>query len=133
MSNSSKSSRCFAYSIRQKIGLFWGLFLFVLVLFVPPPSGMNPFAQRMGAVVLLMASATLANSYAFMMPVGTPPNAIVFGSGWVRVPQMAKAGFFLNLLGALVITLVVYFIAVPVFGINIGSDQEIGEIPLWAQ
>lgn len=64
MSNSSK------YSIRQKIGLFLGLFLFVLVLFVQPPSGMNPFAQRMGAVVLLMASATLSNSYAFMMPVG---------------------------------------------------------------
>lgn len=133
MSNSSKSSRCFAYSIRQKIGLFLGLFLFVLVLFVPSPGGMNPFAQRMGAVVLLMASATLSNSYAFMMTVGTPPNAIVFGSGWVRVPQMAKAGFFLNLLGAFVITLVVYFIAVLVLGINIGSDQEIGEIPLWAQ
>ncbi len=82
-------------------------------------AGVHPF--------LLMVPATLSNSYAYMMPVGTPPNAIVFGSGWVTIPQMAKAGFFMNLLGAVVITTVVYFIAVPVFGINIG------EIPFWAR
>ena len=81
--------------------------------------GFHPF--------LLMIPAILSNSYAFMMPCGTPPNAIVFGSGWVTIPKMAKAGFFLNLLGALVITLVVYLIAVPVFGID--SSQ----IPLWAR
>ncbi|KPL02605.1 MAG: hypothetical protein AMJ90_05290 [candidate division Zixibacteria bacterium SM23_73_2] len=82
-------------------------------------AGMHPF--------LLMIPATLSNSYAYMMPVGTPPNAIVFGSGWVTIPRMARAGFFMNLLGAVIITLVVYFIAVPVFGINFG------EIPLWVK
>jgi sodium-dependent dicarboxylate transporter 2/3/5 len=42
-----------------------------------------------------------------MMPVGTPPNAIVFGTGLVRLPQMMKAGFWLNLAGILVITALV--------------------------
>ena len=39
-----------------------------------------------------------------MMPVGTPPNAIVFGTGLIRMPQMVRAGFVLNLAGILVIT-----------------------------
>lgn len=81
--------------------------------------GFHPF--------LLMIPATLSNSCAFMMPCGTPPNAIVFGSGWVTIPKMAKAGFFLNLLGALVITLVVYLITVPVFRI------DLSQMPLWAR
>jgi sodium-dependent dicarboxylate transporter 2/3/5 len=42
-----------------------------------------------------------------MMPVGTPPNAIVFGTGLVRLPQMMKAGFWMNLAGILVITALV--------------------------
>ncbi len=54
--------------------------------------GVHPFC--------LMMPATMAASLAFMMPVGTPPNAIVFGSGHVSIPQMARTGFFLNLLGA---------------------------------
>jgi sodium-dependent dicarboxylate transporter 2/3/5 len=39
-----------------------------------------------------------------MMPVPTPPNAIVFGSGWVTIPQMTRAGFILNFLGAALVT-----------------------------
>jgi sodium-dependent dicarboxylate transporter 2/3/5 len=46
----------------------------------------------------------LAASSAYMMPVGTPPNAIVFGTGLVRMPQMVRAGFVLNLAGIAVIT-----------------------------
>jgi sodium-dependent dicarboxylate transporter 2/3/5 len=55
--------------------------------------------------LLLMAAAALAAAMAFMLPVATPPNAIVFASGYITIPQMAKAGFFLNILGVIVISL----------------------------
>ena len=54
--------------------------------------------------LLLMVPVTISASFAFMMPVATPPNAIVFGSGWVTVPQMSRAGFILNFLGAALVT-----------------------------
>ena len=54
--------------------------------------------------LLLMVPATISASFAFMMPVATPPNAIVFGSGWVTIPQMSKAGLALNFLGAILVT-----------------------------
>ena len=60
---------------------------------------------------LLLIPATIAASYAFMLPVATPPNAIVFGSGFVRLPQMVRAGFWLNLLGALLVAVMGHFFA----------------------
>jgi sodium-dependent dicarboxylate transporter 2/3/5 len=56
--------------------------------------------------MLLMVPAVLSASCAFMLPVATAPNAIVFGSGKVRIKDMARAGFMLNLIGAVVITIV---------------------------
>jgi sodium-dependent dicarboxylate transporter 2/3/5 len=56
--------------------------------------------------MLLMVPAVLSASCAFMLPVATAPNAIVFGSGKVRIRDMARAGFVLNLIGAVVITVV---------------------------
>jgi sodium-dependent dicarboxylate transporter 2/3/5 len=47
----------------------------------------------------------MAASFAFSLPVATPPNAVVFGSGLVSVPTMARAGVLLNVLGALLVTL----------------------------
>ena len=58
--------------------------------------------------LLLAVPAALGASCAFMLPVATPPNAIVYGSSFVRIPQMARAGVIFNLLFALVIPLVSY-------------------------
>jgi len=57
----------------------------------------------------LMMVAALASTLAFMMPVGTPPNAIAFSSGYVTMKQMIKVGFFLNLASIITITLFGYF------------------------
>ena len=62
---------------------------------------------------LLLIPCTLAASLAFMMPVGTPPNAIVFGTGLVKIPQMVRAGLMLNLAGIALVTAFAYFIIGP--------------------
>jgi sodium-dependent dicarboxylate transporter 2/3/5 len=57
--------------------------------------------------LLWMLPATLSASCAFMLPTATAPNAIVFGSGWITIPEMARRGLVLNLIGAGLLTLVV--------------------------
>lgn len=84
-------------------------------------------AVGLGENPLLLAVPTaLAASCAFMMPVATPPNAIVFGSSFITVPQMARAGLVLNLLFIAAITLLTYTLVLAVFGV------EVGTIPAWA-
>lgn len=63
---------------------------------VAPALGVDPLR--------LVVPAALAASFAFMLPVATPPNAIVFGSGRIRIDQMARAGLGLNILGIVVIS-----------------------------
>jgi sodium-dependent dicarboxylate transporter 2/3/5 len=58
----------------------------------------------------LMVGATLAASCAFMLPVATPPNAVVFGSGFLQMKDMVKAGFWLNIFSILIVSLLVYFL-----------------------
>jgi sodium-dependent dicarboxylate transporter 2/3/5 len=53
-----------------------------------------------------------------MMPVGTPPNAIVFGTGLVKIPQMVRAGFMLNVAGIVVVTAFAYFVIGPLLAGN---------------
>ena len=65
----------------------------------------------------LLVPATVAASCAFMMPVGTPPNAIVFGTGLVRMPDMLKAGLWLNLAGVLLIFVLSYAVFIPALGV----------------
>lgn len=55
--------------------------------------------------LLITAPAAIAASCAFMMPVATPPNAIVFGTGHMKIQSMIRAGLFLNIIGTVVVTL----------------------------
>jgi sodium-dependent dicarboxylate transporter 2/3/5 len=68
---------------------------------------------------ILMIPATLSASCAFMMPIASPTQAIVFGSGHVKIKQMIRAGILFNLLGIIIVTGVFYLLAKFVFGINI--------------
>ncbi len=70
-------------------------------------------------VLVLVVPAALAASCAFMMPVATPPNAIVFGSGYVSITQMVRAGVWLNLIGVVLITLVAATLLGWVFGVSV--------------
>lgn len=64
--------------------------------------GLHPF--------YLLIGATLAASCAFMLPVATPPNAVVFGSGYLKIEDMVKKGFVLNLISILLVTFFVYYL-----------------------
>jgi sodium-dependent dicarboxylate transporter 2/3/5 len=66
----------------------------------------------------LMAGAALAASFAFMLPVATPPNAIVFASRQVSIPQMAKVGIWLNLIGSVLITGFIVLVLPRVLGLE---------------
>ena len=63
----------------------------------------------------LMVPATISASFAFMLPVATPPNAIVYSSGWVTIPKMARAGVALNFLGAILVTTMVLLLVQKIF------------------
>jgi len=76
---------------------------------------------------IIMIPATISGSCAFMLPVATPPNAIIFGAGQVRVKDKFRAGFFMNLMGIVVVLLVSYLIMIPAMGIDVAS------FPAWAQ
>ena len=75
--------------------------------------------------LLLVVPAAIAASCAFMLPVATPPNAIVFGSGYVTIPQMARNGIGLNCIGIVLVTVLTFLVVIPAF------DIVIGELPAW--
>lgn len=76
--------------------------------------------------LMVMLPATIAASAAFMMPVATPPNAVVFSTRRIPVPAMARAGIWLNLLMVIIITLVFEFWASGQLGVS-------GTVPAWAR
>jgi sodium-dependent dicarboxylate transporter 2/3/5 len=65
--------------------------------------------------LMLMVPVTIAASCAFMLPVATPPNAIVFATGQVSIPQMVRAGLFLNLFGIIMVSIIALFLVPQVF------------------
>ncbi len=76
--------------------------------------------------LLLMIPATLSASCAFMLPVATPPNAIVFGSGEIKMSDMIRVGIIMNLIGIVLITAAIYLLGLTVFNI------DLGQVPKWA-
>ena len=76
--------------------------------------------------LLLMVPATLASSFAFLMPVATPPNAIIFGTGKVSIREMFRVGLTLEIIGVIVITTAIFFLG-PILGI------DVSQFPVWAK
>lgn len=68
--------------------------------------------------MLLAIPVALAATCAFMLPVATPPNAIAYGSGYVTIPQMVRAGLWLNIIGIFLVTATTMILAVWVFSIT---------------
>lgn len=82
--------------------------------------GVHPYA--------LMIAAGVAASCAFMLPVATPPNAAVFGSGYIKITDMMKAGFALNVFGVVFITLSIYFLLPIMWDIDLNSVPEMFKV-----
>ena len=76
--------------------------------------------------LFVMIPATLSCSCAFMLPVATPPNAIIFGTDRVRIAEMARVGIWLNLIGVVLITAAIWLLGRWVFGI------DLARFPDWA-
>ena len=106
-------------------GIHYFILLMVVVLFVTFLTEMTSnaatatlFIPVMGALAVsmdlhpfaLMVPAALAASFAFMLPVATPPNAIVFASRQITIGQMAKTGFVLNIAGAIIVSSLSYLL-----------------------
>ncbi|MBV0925372.1 DASS family sodium-coupled anion symporter [Halomicroarcula limicola] len=84
-------------------------------LFIPVMASLG--ASLAVSPLVLAVAVSVAASFAFMLPVATPPNAIVFGSGYLSIPQMARVGFWLNLLGILLLTAATYLWLPVVWGL----------------
>lgn len=74
---------------------------------------------------VLMVGAAVAASCAFMLPVATPPNAVVFGAGYLRIPDMVNKGFVMNIVSIIILTLFVYFLLPVLWGITIEGFPEV--------
>ena len=77
---------------------------------------------------LFALPAAFAASCAFMLPIATPPNAIVFGSGFLSIPQMARTGAVLNIIAIFVLTIMCFVMGVAVFEIELGVLPEFFEM-----
>lgn len=76
--------------------------------------------------LLFVVPATFACSFAFMLPIATGPNMVIFGSERLSISEMAKCGLGLNLICIVVLTALLYFLIIPIWGIEVA-------LPAWAQ
>jgi sodium-dependent dicarboxylate transporter 2/3/5 len=74
---------------------------------------------------ILMVGATVAASCAFMLPVATPPNAVVFGSGYLKIFDMTKAGIWMNVISILLLTVFTYYLLPYLWDFNAKIFPEI--------
>jgi sodium-dependent dicarboxylate transporter 2/3/5 len=72
----------------------------------------------------LMVGITVAASCAFMLPVATPPNAIVFGSGYLKIPDMMRTGILMNVISVILITLITYYLLPLLWGFDPNTFPE---------
>ena len=79
---------------------------------------------------MLMVACTIAASCAFMMPVATPPNAVVFGSGYLRIPDMIKSGIWMNIISILFLTLMVYYFLPIIWDFNLTDFSQFTTIKI---
>lgn len=74
-------------------------------------SGINP--------VILMLAAACASSMAFMMPVATPPNAIVYSTGRIRMKDMVRAGLLMNFISAVILVIIIVYLVPLILGVSV--------------
>jgi len=129
--------------IANQINIFQGVSIFVLVILVTAmvnfltevTSNLATTAMLLPILApvalcfdvhpyVLMIAVTLSASCAFMLPVATPPNAIVFGANYLKVSDMVKKGFLLNLISILIIAFAVYLLMPYVFNLESLSFPE---------
>ena len=72
----------------------------------------------------LMIGACVAASCAFMLPVATPPNAVVFGSGYLEMKDMVRTGIWMNLISIVVLTIFVYFLLPLIWGFDMSTFPD---------
>lgn len=125
------------YSLRQKTGFFFGIPVFLTILLLPTPIGFSPEGHRTFALAILIAlwwiteaipiPATSLIPFIFfpafkVMKFNEVPP--IFGTGYIRMSDMAKAGVVINLIGVLLVTAVVYILAITIFGIDPGAVPD---------
>lgn len=116
----------------SNIPFFWTVVIVVtLVLFLTEITSNTATATMMYPIMAslalainvhpysLMIAAGISASCAFMLPVATPPNAVVFGSGYIKIGDMVKAGFWINMISIVIITLAIYYLLPAVWNINL--------------
>ncbi|MDO5843557.1 MAG: DASS family sodium-coupled anion symporter, partial [Methanocorpusculum sp.] len=91
---------------------------------MPVIAGISVGALAINPFILMMTVA-VASSLAFMLPVATPPNAIAYGTEYVEMKDMVTAGWFLNLIGIMIFTILMFTVVMAVFGLDVG-------LPEWA-